>query len=90
MGVFWNMVRCPCPIPILDTIGYDVELALTSPKSFRANLTSAGFDLTDISDVSKDAKMKGFVTLLMWCHRIHRSHDGVQIRHIVATMDLIV
>jgi hypothetical protein len=74
-------------------------------SNFRANLTSTGFDLTDISsklncfihysmmiiviyfihdsmmiivftlysDGSKDAKMKGFINLLMWCFHHPRS-----------------
>jgi hypothetical protein len=62
-------------------------------SNFRANLTSTGFDLTDISgklncfihysmkiivftlysDGSNDAKMKGFINLLMWCFHHPRS-----------------
>ncbi|GAU42774.1 hypothetical protein TSUD_239370 [Trifolium subterraneum] len=97
IGVFWDMVKCPCPIPIPNTMniesalsssskvvngkggsveyccfGDNIELDKLDPN-FRANLTSAGFDLIDISDGSKDAKMKPFVNILMWCFHHPRS-----------------
>ncbi|WJX85409.1 hypothetical protein P8452_67868 [Trifolium repens] len=58
-------------------------------SNFRANLTSTGFDLTDISNGSKDAKMKGFINLLMWCFHHPRS-SALLIRNYDNYRDCIV
>jgi hypothetical protein len=78
-------------------------------SNFGANLTSTGFDLTDISgklncfihysmkiivftlysDGSNDAKMKGFINLLMWCFHHPRS-SALLIRNYDNYRDCIV
>ncbi|GAU42773.1 hypothetical protein TSUD_239360 [Trifolium subterraneum] len=76
IGVFWDMVKCPCPIPNTMNVesalsssvvngkggsieyccfGDSIELDKLDPN-FRENLTSAGFNLIDISDGSKMPK----------------------------------